>query len=118
VGLGEDQTREAILNVFFEVLGDPRLAHAPSDRQLGGEPQGCLPARCREHTAQTFGEILAPGAAHHSEKIPRVVDLAPLVGGALEVTGYRAAFSPPWSFDITSSTPERPRRFKDRKSSW
>ena len=53
-------------------------------------------ARCRatsllgsgEHPAQAFRELLAPGVAHHPEEVPGVVDLAPLVGGTLEVAGY------------------------------
>ena len=85
--LGEGQARKALLDVLLEKFGDPGMAYAPASRQLGSEPQSHFPAWRREYPPQAFGELLAPGVAHHPQEVPRVVDFAPLVGGALEVAG-------------------------------
>src|SRR5918995_2281885 len=88
MALQEGQARQALLDVLFYVLGDPRMTPAPPSGQLRGEPEGHFPVRCFEHPAQVFGELLTPLRSHHPQEIPRVVDLAPLVGGTLEVAGY------------------------------
>src|SRR5215216_6156753 len=63
-------------------------APVPAVCQLGSKTQGYLPAWRREHPTQAFGELLTPVMAHHTEEVPRIVNLAALPGGPLEVAGY------------------------------
>ncbi len=114
---GKVAGKRGTLDVLFGMLSDLRMAPAPPSCQLGSEPQSHLPARCREQPTQAFGKLLALGVAHHPEEIPGVVDLASLVGGALEVAGY-GRLQAPWSSETTSSTPLRPRALSERNKFW
>ena len=76
--------------MLFEMLRDPGMARAPPAGQFGSEAQGYFPARCDEHSSQTFGKLLAPGMAYHPQEVPRLVDLAALPACPLEVAIHGA----------------------------
>ncbi len=67
VGLREGQAGKALLDVLFEMFSNLGVACTPPGCQLGSEPNSHFPARCGEDCAQTFGELLAAGMAHHPE---------------------------------------------------
>src|SRR5215207_1237169 len=85
----ESQAGQTLLDVLLKVLGHllvTPLAPLLSNRRR--DPEGLFPARGAEDRPKVRGEFLALRCAHHTEQIPRIVDLAPLMRCSLEVTRY------------------------------
>jgi hypothetical protein len=75
--------------VLFDVLCDlllTLLSLPPGD--LGGHPEGLLPARLGEDCPQVRRQFFATLGSHHAEEVPRVVDLAALPRCSLEVANH------------------------------